>query len=175
MKIKRQGNLSKYRHPRFAVYTVIILFLVLLFYNLPYQTVIVSGPSMEPTLHYGQVVVFDKTNKNPKINDIIMFRHGHDILIKRLIATNETIKWAINGNVSYPDIIRKRTHNPAEQAREMIYFIDQMRKEPRVKCIELMPDDLWVEGDNVDQSEDSRIFGPIKRKDVIGILIAGSS
>lgn len=35
----------------------------------------------------------------------------------------------------------------------------------------LGPNEYWVEGDNKEASKDSRFFGPIKRGDILGVVV----
>ena len=63
---------------------ILVVILIRLFIITP---VTVDGPSMNETLHQGDVLIINKINKeNPKRDQIVVFRKGNDKLIKRVIA-----------------------------------------------------------------------------------------
>ncbi|KAJ1920258.1 IMP1 inner mitochondrial membrane peptidase-like [Tieghemiomyces parasiticus] len=52
---------------------------------------------------------------------------------------------------------------------------DMVRKDPRYKLsprTQVPPDHVWLLGDNLAQSKDSRFYGPVPRKNIIGIVYA---
>lgn len=53
--------------------------------------------------------------------------------------------------------------------RVVIFSHDRLEKVKRIKSIK--PKGLYVVGDNLTQSTDSRHFGLVKRKDVVGTLM----
>ncbi len=128
------------------------------------QATRVHGQSMEPTLHSDQRLVVEKLSYNnwlhlrsPQRGDVVVLRiNGMDeLLIKRVIGL------------------------PGDQVeiRDGQVFINhQMLDEPYVVFpadgdygpIDVPPLHLFVLGDNRNFSNDSRTFGPIPMKDVIG-------
>ena len=70
---------------RLLVFSVILLFIS----SLAYYLIKVDGYSMSPTFKEGDVLFVDRdvyTNENPKRNDIIVFRHSKEEVIKRIIG-----------------------------------------------------------------------------------------
>ena len=135
-------------------YVVIVLVVALIRIFLV-SPVTVTGPSMNETLHDGDIMVLNKLNKNNiKRNDIIVFYRGNERLIKRVLALpNEKIK-CVSGiiyvnNEEYDD---KYATGRTADFRE--YYLGD--------------DEYFAVGDNRENSFDSRFFGPVKMKDVCG-------
>ena len=128
------------------------------------QATRVHGQSMEPTLHSDQRLVVEKLSYNswlhlrsPQRGDVVVLRiNGMDeLLIKRVIGL------------------------PGDQVEirgGQVFINHQMLDEPYVVFpangdygpIDVPPLHLFVLGDNRNFSNDSRTFGPIPMKDVIG-------
>jgi signal peptidase I len=114
------------------------------------RTVIVVGESMEPTHHDGTRLV--ACNAYWLVgtigrNDVIVFADPTDpsgYLIKRVVA--------LGG-----DLVPAQYSPPAMRRGYIDYHVPSGQ--------------LYVLGDNRDVSEDSRVFGPISEKDVIGKCI----
>jgi signal peptidase I len=154
----------------------------------PYR--IPSG-SMLPTLHIGQRILANRLISHPSVGDIVVFHPpagadqanaicgaqsqgtGHDqacdtptpnessqTFIKRVVAgPGDTIK-IVNGDVYRNGV------------REKAPFIYQCGNSPDCNFrtpIKIPPGDYFMMGDNRGQSDDSRFWGPVPDKWVIGI------
>ncbi|MFQ5612881.1 MAG: signal peptidase I [Anaerolineae bacterium] len=140
-----------------VVLTLIIFFLI--------QTVIknfrVVGNSMEPNLHDGQYLIIDKISyrfREPQRGDVIVFvppNRPEDDYVKRIVGLpGETIEIR-NGNI----------------------FVDgQMIEEPfaarigtyNYQKIVLGEDQVFVLGDNRNNSNDSHNWGPLSTDKIVG-------
>lgn len=75
-----------------SLFALIVIGAVFFYFSFRYPTVLVTGGSMEPTIHDPETVRYDP-EKTPKENDVIVFDclvekcHGK-ILIKRIIKIN---------------------------------------------------------------------------------------
>ena len=136
-------------------YVLVILAVVLirLFIITP---VTVKGPSMNETLHEGDIMILNKLNKNNiKRDDIIVFYRKNERLIKRVLALpGEKIKCVsgviyINNEV-YDD---KYATGTTKDFEEYTLEVDQ----------------YFAVGDNRENSYDSRYFGPINKDSIQGI------
>lgn len=134
------------------------------------QRTTVSGSSMEHTLHDGDNLIIDKISyrfRDPERFDIIVFpTMGHNgeeeekvLYIKRIIGLpGETVRIDdygviyINGVVLPEDYGFETILNPGMAVSE----------------IALAEDEYFVLGDNRNNSTDSRMIGPIHRKDLVG-------
>ncbi len=136
----------------------IIAFIIITFIG---QVTVVRGASMEPTLHDRERLIANKISyrfESPERNEIIIFKPPIGIkrnYIKRIIGIPGDKIEIVNGK---------------------IYVNDQVLKEPYVKyrSNENMPptivpaDSFFVLGDNRPNSSDSRYWGFVPRKNVVG-------
>ena len=136
----------------------IIAFIVITFIG---QVTVVRGASMEPTLHDRERLIANKISyrfEPPERNEIIIFKPPIGIkrnYIKRIIGIPGDKIEIVNGK---------------------IYVNDQVLEEPYVKhrSYENMPptivpaDSFFVLGDNRPNSSDSRYWGFVPRKNVVG-------
>ena len=136
----------------------IIAFIIITFIG---QVTVVRGASMEPTLHDRERLIANKISyrfESPERNEIIIFKPPIGIkrnYIKRIIGIPGDKIEIVNGK---------------------IYVNDQVLEEPYVKhrSYENMPptivpaDSFFVLGDNRPNSSDSRYWGFVPRKNVVG-------
>ncbi|MHB8619795.1 MAG: signal peptidase I [Chloroflexota bacterium] len=139
------------------ILTVIIFFGV----RLLVQNYRVEGYSMEPTLRNGQYLLINKIGLHfhqPQRGDIIVFEYPlnpSQNFVKRVIG--------LPG-----DSIEVRNHQ--------VILDGKVLKEPYIKAAPngfyprtvVPPGDYFVMGDNRNNSSDSRSWGPLPQKDIIG-------
>ena len=153
-------------------YTVVALGLALFirfFIAAPY---IVSGASMEPNFHDWQYLIVDRLTydfKEPERGDIIIFdlpSDGGRALIKRVIGLpGDTV--ILTG--------QKVTISNAEHPEGFTLgepYLDPKNLTGRNDMtVELGEGEYFVLGDNRRVSSDSRIWGTLPRKDIVGRVI----
>ncbi len=148
--------------------TVVIFFVFQHFVAQPYQ---IEQVSMEPTVEPGQYVLVDKLSPNwsdYKRGDVIVFeppagyseQDGQNIpFIKRVIGVAGD-RVAIKDNAVYVNGV---------QLQEPYVFDGQPTTPLTNQSSWVVPaGDLFVMGDHREQSQDSRVFGPIPKSTVIG-------
>lgn len=141
------------------------------------QQFYISGPSMETTLFQpnrvlvnklsyrfgdidrGDVVVFDRVTSNGR--DV-----QHDDLIKRVVGLpGESV--SIKGCVVYVD--GKQLDEPylPERDTQQADLVSRCRQ-PDMTAVDVPSGQVFVLGDNRPQSMDSRVFGPVDKKSIVG-------
>lgn len=132
---------------------VIILVAVVLIRSFIVTPVIVNGPSMQPTLEGGEVMILNKLDKIERF-DIVVVNTGSEDIIKRVIAMpGETISCEdgiiyVNGRKQEEDYSEGITSD--------------------FEKVTLADDEYFVMGDNRENSADSRRFGPFKESQIKG-------
>lgn len=163
--LKREKYKSKYVKVLMStVYTLIIVASsAALIATLVMPVLQISGSSMSPTLHEGEIVVSIKTKKFD-IGDVIAFYHGNKILVKRVIAkSGDWVNITDNGNV-YID--EKLLNEP--------YIEKKSFGNTDIEFPYQVPEGTYfVLGDDRETSIDSRntIIGTITEENIIGKVI----
>ncbi len=132
-----------------------------------FQPFFVRGQSMEPNFYNGDYLIVDELSYQfgaPKRGDVVVFKYPNDITqryIKRIIGLpGETV--AVNsGKVFiYQDGL------PAA-LDELAYLPPNTQTQGNIK-LTMSKDEYFVLGDNRPLSADSRTWGALPEKDVIG-------
>jgi signal peptidase I len=148
------------------------------------QSYQVDGQSMEPTLQNNDRLIVNKVprsisriNKHqyvPHRGDIIIFNQaglpgfvGTKQLIKRVIGLPGERVVVKNGEITIYNSAHPEGYNP-DTSHE--YNITAENTVGNVDIV-LASDEIFVCGDNRDNSEDSRYFGPIKTNQVVAKLV----
>ncbi len=156
---------------RWVLELVIIIagafFLALLLQQFVVKPFAIPSPSMEPTLMEGDRVLVNRLAYRfhpPQRGDIVVFRppgqNGSDPFIKRVVAVDgDTI--AISGGVLW--LNGEPQDEPYLKERPMYGELPETR---------IPPGFVWLMGDNRNNSGDSRVFGPVPVKSIIGKAFA---
>lgn len=147
-------------------FVIIALLVVIPIRFLVVEPFVVSGSSMSPTFENRDYLIIDKfTYKftEPERDDVVIFRYPNDqtkFFIKRIIALpNETVDMK-NGVVTITNTENKKGFRLEEPYIKNIPNSDAY--------FELKGDEYFVMGDNRNYSSDSRFWGPVKRKLIVG-------
>lgn len=142
----------------------------LLILGLPFvfRPFVVTGGSMEPAYHEGQVVWVEKLMPHFHVwrGEVLVIRNPHDkrvVEIKRIIGLpGETVEMGSEG-VTVTD----------EEGRSTKYEEGSIigGTGNGTFRIKLGPEDYFVLGDNRSKSSDSRAFGAVQQIDIIGRVI----
>ena len=160
---KKTGWQSFFELVRFAVIALAIVIPFRLFIAQPF---IVSGSSMYPTFENSEYIILDELSYRlgePERGDVVVFRYPNDttkFFIKRIIGLpNETV----NINDGVVTITNKA--NPDGFTLEEPYIEKQMASD---KNFNLKENEYFVMGDNRAASSDSRVWGAVERKLLVG-------
>ena len=160
---KESGWQTFWELARFAIIAMAIVIPIRIFIAQPF---IVSGSSMVPTFENRQYLIVDEISyrlSEPERDDVVIFKYPKDtkkFFIKRIIGLpNEIVN--IKGN----EVIITNKENPSG------FTLDQ----PYVKNIannnvhfELKDNEYFVMGDNRTASSDSRYWGAVPEKLLVG-------
>lgn len=139
----------------------VIVFFVRVYVAQPF---LVSGASMEPTFSSGNYLLVDEISyrfRQPQRGEVLVFRYPRDenvFYIKRLIGLPQEHVVVKNGQVAVNG--KKINENYLPPDVRTLADIDR----------QLGPDEFFVLGDNRYYSYDSRQWGILPRKDIIGLV-----
>ena len=149
---------------------VLVLITALLIRSFIAQPFVVEGKSMEPTLHNAEYLIVDKIEYRlhpPQRGDVIVFKAPESPdqnYIKRVIGLpGETVTIKdnsvfVNGTLIDEQYIANAKTTPATTTENPSFFLEQ----------KLTATEFFVMGDNRDHSSDSRRWGPLPTKNIIG-------
>lgn len=143
---------------------IVIVIVVVVIIGFFIKPIIVDGNSMVPTLHSKDYVIINKQAYNfgePERGDIVVFPHLEGsgetrLYIKRVIALPGDHLEINNGNVYL---------NGKEQSED--YIPEEAQTEGNIDYV-ISDGEIFVMGDNRENSSDSRYFGTVAIEDVTG-------
>lgn len=151
---------------RFAIIALLIVVPIRMYIAQPF---IVSGNSMVPTFQDGEYLIVDEISyrlDKPARGDVIVFRYPNNpsrFFIKRVIALpNETVSISNNTITIFNEI------NPEGFSLDEWYLSDMMHTLPSDTITTLSDEEYFVMGDNREASSDSRIWGSLHERYIIG-------
>ncbi|MFH0829181.1 MAG: signal peptidase I [Candidatus Kerfeldbacteria bacterium] len=133
------------------------------------QPFYVKGASMEPNFFDNEYLVVDEISYRfgePHRGDVVVLRnprHESDFFIKRVIGLPGERVVITNSTVS----IYSTEHPSGKALDESAYLASTVRTSGE-EDVTLGPNEYFVLGDNRESSLDSRYFGPITRKEIVG-------
>lgn len=142
-------------------YIMVIIFVLLFFiFVIGLQQVI--GPSMNPTLNEGDIIITNKfiyRFKSIERNDVVVISQDEKYMIKRIVGLpGETVEYQ-NNDVLINGKAYKETFTNSETEDFTIQDLGY----------DVIPEDMYlVLGDNREDSLDSRTFGLISKNQIIG-------
>ncbi len=147
---------------KFGIIALLIVLPIRLFVAQPF---IVSGDSMYPTFHNGQYLIIDELSyhlRAPKRGEVIVFHYPRETkkyLIKRIIGLPGEKVIINNGKVS----IKGTDGN--EQTLDESYINEPFNYSG---TFDLNEGEYFTMGDNRNRSSDSRAWGVLPKKDIVG-------
>lgn len=162
-KLKEKKGQTFWELVRFGLLALVSVLLIRIFIIQPF---IVSGSSMVPTFENGEYLIVDEISYrlgDPQRDDVIVFRYPNDkkkFFIKRVIGLpNETVDIR-GGEIT----ITSEEHKDGLKLREP--YVKNISKDNM--HFELKNDEYFVMGDNRSASSDSRYWGALPKKLIVG-------
>jgi signal peptidase I len=148
-------------------FSILALVIVIPFRFFIAQPFIVSGASMSPTFETGEYLIVDQVSyrlHEPQRGDVIVFKYPNDpskYFIKRIIGLPGEVVELANGVTTI--------RNPG--TNESVVLAEPYIKKDLTDdhlAITLSSDEYFVLGDNRGASSDSRVWGPVPKKNLVG-------
>lgn len=149
---------------KFAILALVIVVPFRLWIAQPF---IVSGASMSPTFETGQYLIIDQVSyrfDEPTRGDVVIFKYPNDpskFFIKRVIGLPGEVVSLKNGVVTITD-----PETEASFVLDEPYLVAPTTDD--FLTITLSTSEFFVMGDNRPASSDSRVWGPVPRKNIVG-------
>ena len=148
---------------KFSLIAILIVAPIRIFIAQPF---IVSGASMEPSFGSSEYLIIDQLSfrfNEPKRGEVIIFKYPNDpsvFFIKRIVGTpGETVEMKDGKifikNEAFPDGLRIEEPYIKEETNDTF-------------TVTLGESEYFVLGDNRKHSSDSRIWGVLERKFIVG-------
>jgi len=165
---------------------IVMLFFVCVIFVAPIvvEPMRVSSYSMESTLCDGDLILVSKIARQPKRGDIVVLHAGPEMapfgghenvermIVKRVVAIpGDTFHITrgvvfVNGDpIKEPYVRHSTIYNPSTD------FWPKTLVTVATNDFVIPQGDLFVMGDNREQSLDSRVWGPISEEDITGYLL----
>jgi signal peptidase I len=125
----------------------------------PFRVVRVVGNSMWPTLQNGQALLVDLGYyrlTGLRRGDVVVLRHGDENWVKRLVGL--------------PGDRLALLYGTAGDIEGVIPLAPGKPPATRGSVITIPPEHLYVLGDNMEVSKDSRIVGPLPFSELLGVV-----
>lgn len=143
--------------------TAVLIVAIYSLVNLATARFIVEGPSMQPNFETGQFLIVSRAHylfDSPDYGDIVVFHYPNrpeDDYIKRIIGLpGDTVA------------IQNRAVFVNGQQIDEPYILEACERNCSDNEWALGGDEYFVMGDNRNHSSDSRSFGPVERKFIVG-------
>jgi len=135
-----------------------------------FQPFVVSGASMDPNFHNADYLIIDELSyrlREPERQEVIVFKYPNNPAlkyIKRVIGLPGEKVEIVNGQVFIT------SGNKTFQLEEP--YLSEETKQTWINnnnfSVELGQNEYFVMGDNRNFSSDSRIWGPVPKKNIVG-------
>ncbi len=145
---------------------------ILLFFSFVARITVVDGGSMNDTLHHGDKLIVSDLFYTPKRGDVVIVQSPDvldgKVIVKRVIAVaNDTVEIVKNEGVYVNGKLLDETENGLGYS---VIDYSYSKEKDQVK-LKLSEGEVFVMGDNRPTSFDSREFGTIDERTIVGKVI----
>jgi signal peptidase I len=145
---------------------LICIVVVLALRAVPFKIVVVKGDSMLPNLKNNQVLLAVKTN-NFSVDDIVVAKNDYrETIIKRVKFVDDDVYYYVLG--LHSEKVEIYDEHVGVMALKYYQGNDQY-----LVMKQIVPKNhVYLLGDNLNNSDDSRRFGPVEKKDIMYKVIS---
>jgi signal peptidase I len=136
---------------------ICLALLIIVYITSPYRIIVVQGISMSPTFKNKQILVAKSINnyQDIKINDILVCELEDNTIVKRVkFLEHQIIYYYIDSNTSEIKLIDKNTY-------QYLSTHPIIRNKSLIQKVIVPKDSIYLLGDNLNNSDDSRRFGTL--------------
>ena len=145
---------------------VALIIAIIIMRNYVFEIAVTSGASMEPTITQGDHILVNRLayrSRVPEKGEIVAFKIGWVMIVKRVLGVPGDVIELKNGLLYCNSKLIEHEKRPIPS--------DNKSKQRSFKPMMVWDKHLFVIGDNREHSIDSRDFGTIPYKDIIGKVI----
>lgn len=155
--IRRERKFRNFQ--RLILYIFVIFFIIWLLFFIAVGMTSTPNEDMRPAFHGGDLIIFDRLNRNPGINDVIVFEKAGTTYMGRVIAKGgDKVEIVETGGIKVNDAAY--IENYIYQSTLPLTTVEYP--------LTLEEDEFFVLVDARESGEDSRFFGPVNKKEVLG-------
>ena len=136
--------------------------LTIVYFTSPYRIIVVQGVSMSPTFQNKQILIAKSINnyEDIKINDILVCELEENTIVKRVkYIQNQSVYYYIDSNTSEIKLIDKNIY-------QYLSTHPIIRNKSLLRKIIVPSNSVYLLGDNLNNSDDSRRFGTLSRNNI---------
>ncbi len=136
---------------------ICLALLIIVYITSPYRIIVVQGISMSPTFKNKQILVAKSINnyQDIKINDILVCELEDNTIVKRVkFLEHQIIYYYIDSNTSEIKLIDKNTY-------QYLSTHPIIKNKSLIQKVIVPKDSIYLLGDNLNNSDDSRRFGTL--------------
>ena len=161
MEVKIERRNAKLKNVLQHIVEIAVIVSIILAIKFVVNPLIVSGESMEPTLHGGDIIIVSRSVDNIERGDIVVCGIKEGIftkkVVKRIIGLPGDTVSCRNGHIYINDEwFDDYTHSAILKPGVL--------EEP----VEVQDGEYFILGDNRNHSEDSRVYGCVKKEQILG-------
>ena len=143
---------------------VALVFVVVILFGFVFGIAPMKGGDMQPKLAAGDMLFYYRLAKDYARNEVVVVQRDGAQYVGRIVGMpKETIEISSD---------RKVLINGVEIIETGIFFDTQAFQENVQYPLTLASDEYFILGDNRESAQDSRYFGPVKKEECTGKIIA---